>query len=437
MKKRKLGTLLLLACVIYTLISPPRSLAVADLRPTNGDVGRSVRDGSGRRERFRSSQIIVRLAPGAKISRLNGRFGTQTLEQLPGTDYYLLQLPEGEAVADRLSRMSDEGLTAVAPNYHYQSPEVLQTSQAFIDQTSQAFIDQTSQAFIDWAAPAKFAEQKAVGNLHILEAHKLTKGSGIKVAVIDTGIDAAHPLFAGRIEYPVYDFVDDDANPAEETGAGYGHGTFVAGLVALAAPKATLMPLRAFDSDGTGTSFSIAKAIRYAVNNGARVINMSFGMLEEDSLVKDAINYAAQKAYLVAAAGNDNENFIHFPASSASKTLSVTSTGPDDIKAPFANFHKAIDVSAPGIDVYSAYPDGRWAYWSGTSFSTALATGEAVLLLSLRPNASRLEIDLLITLSGLNINSLNPKYVWQLGRSRIDYNAAVLRLLDLRVLGLN
>jgi subtilisin family serine protease len=278
-----------------------------------------------------------------------------------------------------------------------------------------------------------YTGQPAVSTLHLNEAQSYTQGEGVKVAVIDTGVDLQHPLFAGRIAWPVYDFVDGDEDPTDVgPGVGYGHGTFVAGLIVLAAPRATIMPLRAFGTDGYGTSFNIAKAIRFAADNGARVINMSFGMSEEDSLVKDAIVYAGQKSYMVAAAGNDNGNFIHFPASLGARTLSVTSTAKDDVKAPFSNFASEMNVSAPGVSVYSAYPGKAWAYWSGTSFSTALVSGEAALLIALKPESSRTDLNTDITWSGTNIDTLNPDYAKQLGKVRVDYQAAILRQLNLK-----
>jgi subtilisin family serine protease len=394
------------------------------------------RDGGTRQDNSRPGQVIVKLAPGARIGQLKGSAGARIVEQIPGTDYYLLELPFGASVTDRVRILRNEPeVSEATPNYSYQAAEVLQTSQAFIDQTSQAFIDQTSQAFIDQTSqafidaqvPVKFVRQTFVSNLHLNDAHFLTLGNGVKIAVIDTGLDFNHRLFRGRIEYPVFDFVDNDINPSEEPGAGYGHGTFVAGLAVLSAPNATIMPIRAFGGDGIGTSFSIAKAIRFAADNGARVINMSFGLLEEDTLVNDAINYAMTKAYLVAAAGNDDQNFVHFPASATGRTFSVTSTGPGDLKASFANYNTAIDGAAPGVDLYSAYPDGRWATWSGTSFSTALVSGEAALLLSLRPDASRSDLEKALKQGGENINGVNPNYAGKLGR-RIDFRGGLDRL---------
>jgi thermitase len=224
--------------------------------------------------------------------------------------------------------------------------------------------------------------------------------------------------------------VDDDGNPSDEQdGAASGHGTFVAGLIALTAPDAKIMPLRAFSSDGRGTSFDIARAIRFATDEGVDVINMSFGMLEDDKLIKDALKYARPRVYLVASAGNDNLNTIQFPADMGNFTLSVTSTTTDDTKATYANYNSRMEAAAPGVSLYSAYPGERWAWWSGTSFSTALVTGEAALLLSLNPSLKSENLNRIIILSGIDIDSLNPQYKNKLGR-RIDYRAAIKMLLN-------
>jgi subtilisin family serine protease len=133
---------------------------------------------------------------------------------------------------------------------------------------------------------------------------------------------------------------------------------------------------------------------------------------------------------MVAAAGNDNLDILHFPSERESKTLAVVSTDAADIKAPFSNFNRDAQVAAPGVDIYSAYPENRWALWSGTSFSTALVTGEAALLLQLNPKLNRTAMNTVITNSGVSIDSLNPAYARKLGRVRIDYLYAVNRILS-------
>jgi subtilisin family serine protease len=367
-------------------------------------------------------EIIVRLNRGVKIDEINDRYETFLKEHLAGTDNYLLGLPHGAKRDELLELMSEDvDLIFAEPNRDLQLPEPSQTSHAFIDQTSHAFIDHQS--------PALFYGQQPLESLNLREAHNHSRGFGVKVAVIDTGLDLSHPLFGGRIALPAYDFVDNDGWPADEPGgAGSGHGTFIAGLIRLSAPDATIMPLRVFDEDGYSSSFKISKAIRFAVDNDAQVLNLSFGLSKSDKTIKDALAYARKHVVMVASAGNDNRDAIHFPAREKDKALSVTSTTANDLKAPFANFNKDLDAAAPGVSLYSAYPGGRWAWWSGTSFSTALVTGEVALLLSLNPKLKSKDLSRIIEKSGANIDSLNTKYKNKLGR-RIDCRAAVNMVL--------
>lgn len=371
---------------------------------------------------FQAGQIVVGLLPGQDINAFNARHNTQIIERIAGTDHYLLAIPPGTAVEDILAEVAlDLAVEFASKNFNFLSPEVRQVSHAFVDQVSHAFVDGQS--------PGNYFTQPSLGRLRLYQAHQITRGLGVTVAVIDTGLDFNHPLFAGRIAWPNYDFVDNDGMPHEVSGgAGYGHGTFVAGLIALTAPEARIMPIRAFDRDGRGTSFNVAKAIRFARDNGANVINLSFGLLEKDPLIQNAVTYAHERTFQVASAGNDNENFLHFPAERTSKTFAVTSTDANDIRAPFANFDRDVMGSAPGVSLYSAYPGNKWAYWSGTSFSTALVSGQAALLLSIDPGLGRSRTSFIITSSGVNIDGLNPGYNRMLGR-RIDFLGAINQVL--------
>lgn len=371
---------------------------------------------------FQAGQIVIGLLPGNDINAFNARHNTRILDRIAGTDQFLLAIPPGTAVEDILAEVApDPALEFAAKNFSFLSPEVRQVSHAFVDQVSHAFVDGQS--------PGNYFTQPSLGRLRLSQAHQITRGLGVIVAVIDTGLDFNHPLFAGRIAWPNYDFVDNDGTPREVSGgAGYGHGTFVAGLIVLTAPQARIMPIRAFDRDGRGTSFNVAKAIRFARDNGADVINLSFGLLEQDPLIQKAVTYAHERTFQVASAGNDNENFLHFPAERTSKTFAVTSTDANDIRAPFANFDRDVLGSAPGVSLYSAYPGNKWAYWSGTSFSTALVSGQAALLLSIDPSIGRSRMNDIITSSGVNIDSLNPGYSRMLGR-RIDYLGAINQVL--------
>jgi thermitase len=252
----------------------------------------------------------------------------------------------------------------------------------------------------------------------------------VLVAVIDTGVDFNHPFFLNRLSNQGYDFVDLDTVPQDEPGGGgYGHGTFVAGLIGVTAPGARILPIRAFGPDGTGSSFDIANAIFYAADRGAKVINLSFGFRSRDAFVEEAINYAYTKAFLVSAAGNDNIKGLHFP-SIKNKTLIVAATDDRDRKAEFSNYDKDVDVSAPGVQIYSTYPGRRYAWWSGTSFAAPLASGQAALLLQLNPRYSNNSLFNIIRSTGIDINAANPNFVNSLGK-RIDCKNAVLRHLGL------
>jgi subtilisin family serine protease len=363
----------------------------------NADGGSSK--STGKRGSFNEGELIIALKPGVDLDAFNARHGTTVKEVQPGTHQYLVSLPRGIKVQDKLNEITSDGEADFAlPNARFQSAEVRQVSQPYLDQVSQPYLDS--------ASPINFYGQPSVSRLHLAEAQLLSRGNGVRVAVIDTGLDFNHPLFAGRIAYPYLDFVDNDGSPDDVLGGvGSGHGTFVAGLISLTAPGATVMPLRAFGPDGSGTSFNIAKAIRFAADNGAQIINMSFGMLERDRLIDEALNYASNKVYMIAAAGNDNQNLLHYPADRNGKTLSVTSTDSRDRKATWANYHRDVEVSAPGVDLYSAYPGGRWATWSGTSFSTALVAGEAALVLAVNPGLNQSALTRVLTFGGTNVDA--------------------------------
>ena len=369
---------------------------------------------------FRPGELLVTLKPGANINQFNARNGTSTLEVLSGTNSYRLGIPSWETVEGKLGQIaSDPDLLSAQPNFEHRPPEIRQGSMAFIDQGSMAFIDGQS--------PANFYGQPPALRVRVNEAHALSRGAGVKVAVIDTGIDFYHPLLAGRIMGPYYDFAANDPYPADEvTGPGGGHGTFVAGLVALAAPDARVMPLRAFASDGRGTSFNIARAIRHAANNGAHVINMSFGLLDEDELIEDAMEYAeARNVFMVASAGNANLEQVNYPAVD-DIALAVTATNAwNDYKAPFANYGLDVDVAAPGAGIYSAFPGNRWAWWDGTSFSTALVSGEAALLLAPNLALDRNALRDKITGYGAPLDPINNNYAGKLGSVRVDFRAAL------------
>jgi subtilisin family serine protease len=200
----------------------------------------------------------------------------------------------------------------------------------------------------------------------------------------------------------------------------FGHGTMVSGLIHAIAPSALIMPLKVFDATGRGTSFRIAKAIVYAVNQGASVINMSFGLEAYSDLVDDAVDYATRsEVVLVASIGNRNSKVDKIYPAADHKVVGVAATDLQDQKAIFSNYGPAADVAAPGEGLISPYPAGLYAIWSGTSASAALVSGEAALLFS-RSNWKANEVAKRV---GDRVDPLHAKY--DLGKGRINLKDAL------------
>lgn len=237
----------------------------------------------------------------------------------------------------------------------------------------------------------EYFDQWAAVNARISQAHGIAMGQGVVVAVLDTGVDLDHPWLANRL-VPGYDFVDGDTNPGEETpnldtdgdmqiDEAVGHGTHVAGVVALVAPQAMIMPVRVFDSNGSGSYFAVIEGIIYAVDNGARVINLSGNGPDDSPYLQEAITYARNHGVIVVAAGGVNT--VGFPAQYP-PVISVGAIDPADYVASFARYapDEAIMIYAPGIAVYSAYYDNSSAWWSGNSMAVPFVAGGAALMMS-------------------------------------------------------
>jgi hypothetical protein len=185
------------------------------------------------------------------------------------------------------------------------------------------------------------------------------------------------------------DFVGGDANLQEVSGGNaYGHGTAVAGIILQVAPKAKILPIRALRPDGSGDVATIAAAIDWAVQKNARIINLSLGTNLDVSALKTAVDYAtSMNIYVVASAGNEgNGNSITYPAAYASAgtysryLVSVGSTTATSVMSSFSNRSPALEVAAPGEQIFSAYPGNQVAHATGTSFAAPIVSGLLALL---------------------------------------------------------
>jgi subtilisin family serine protease len=156
------------------------------------------------------------------------------------------------------------------------------------------------------------------------------------------------------------------------------------GLVHLVAPRAKILPLKAFTSDGTGYLSNIVAALYYAVQNQANVVNMSFDVSTPSAALSQAVSYANQNGVvLVAAAGNENTSAPVYPAALNGNVIGIASTTNWDARSSFSNYGNSdVWIAAPGEYIISTFPGGTYASASGTSFSSPLVAGTAALLLS-------------------------------------------------------
>lgn len=234
--------------------------------------------------------------------------------------------------------------------------------------------------------------QWGLNRLQAEDIHKYSTGAGVKVAVVDTGVNAKHPELKGQVLKGYNAITGKTGRPKDR----HGHGTFLAGMIAAKvngkgveglAPGAKILPVKVLDADGVGDSDDIARGIIWAVDNGADVINMSFAADSSNRVEAEAIDYARGAGVtLVAAGGNEGMRLKMFPADYPG-VLGVGATDSDNSKASFSNRGSHIDVAAPGQGILSTGLSG-YTWQSGTSMSTAYVSAVAALATSYSPGAT-------------------------------------------------
>lgn len=274
----------------------------------------------------------------------------------------------------------------------------------------------------------------APGLLELTWAWRFSMGDpGIIVAVVDSGVNASHPDLNGRV-LAGYDFVNGDNDPQDD----HGHGTHVSGIIAAVAnngigmagvcPLCSILPVKVLDANNTGTWSNVAAGIVYAVDNDARVINLSLGGNSNTQFMQDAISYAVENGVLVvAAAGNGRSDEYFYPAALES-VLSVSATRQDDTRWSLSNFGSWIDVAAPGYAIFSTYHAldnyyNGYTFMSGTSMAAPHVAGLAGLLLSQQPGRTPADLRRLILESATDLGEPGPDIYF--GAGRINANRAL------------
>ena len=427
-------------------------------------------------------EFVLRTSP-KEIQEIIRRHGLTLLRSLESQGIFLVRAP---AIAPPeqflIDVRSDREVLGIEPNIDAEVPEF--PPELELDLSTDFILDTLGKAtvvpFFGSPVLSSYVNQPAVVLIRNAEAHQLfATGAGI-VAVIDAGVDPHHPALKASL-VPGFDFTrnlpgipsefpdlnqstasildQSTASILDQSTASildqktivivnqstasilnqstasildtrqlpleFGHGTMVAGIIHLVAPTALIMPLKAFRADGTSNLFDILRAIYYAVDHGARVINMSFSMEQRSAEMRRAINYAVSRRVIcVSSAGNNGARLRVYPAAFGN-VLGVGSTNNLDTRSTFSNFgDDDVKLAAPGEGVITTYPGGHYAAAWGTSFSAAFVSGGAALLLqvNIRTNQETAEVV-------LEENAKELPDELGLGEGRIDLYRALLRAI--------
>jgi len=420
----------LVVLLFVSLFSPSSGLAAQPpLHGTASDLGLQLHVSPSQSlplqdpTAFEAGEVIVRLAPGDNIRSSGGSLVsnipalTELLScfdlrssspVLPGV--FKLRVSGHSTLDVEAAAKALEASGAVAyaePNYHVHATIAPDDAQYVAGQ--------------QWGITQIKAEQ----------AWDVTTGAtNIVIAVLDTGTATNHPDLADKIVQG-YDFVNNDNDPYDDVF----HGTQTAGVAAASSNNgegivgtswgARIMPVKVLGRQG-GSDETVARGIRWAVDNGARIINASLGSPTNGRVLREAVEYARDRGVLfVAAAGNTPDGKSQYPAAYES-VLSVGATGRSDTVTGFSSWGPFVDVSAPGVGILStSWNDGQltYEYNNGTSYSSPFVAGVAALVMSVNPSLTADQVKQIIEDSSDDLGT--PGFDEFYGRGRVNAQRAV------------
>ena len=251
-------------------------------------------------------------------------------------------------------------------------------------------------------------------------------GDSTVIAILDTGVDSTHPDLAANI-VPGWNMIDNNADTSDV----HGHGTWVAGTAAAAANNnfgsagvawaAGIMPVRIADANAYGYFSTIGAGIRWAADNGAKIVNNSFNGVAGSFTIRSAAEYLRSKGgVLVVSAGNSGSLLNHAPSDSI---LVASATNSSDVRPSWSSYGPYVDIAAPGVSIFTTARGGGYSNVSGTSFSSPIVAATAALMLSANSNLTPTDVDNIIMSTALDIGT--PGFDDFYGAGRVDAAAAV------------
>jgi subtilisin family serine protease len=396
---------------------PVSSVDLGGIGGSGGPPPRSQNAGGPRRNtpqaaanlRYLSDQIIAEIDSSqaddlARRHRLR-LIGSQDVP-LVGSAFSLFRITDRRSVENvRTALAAAAGVRSVHLNFRY----VLQDQKSALTEGDPA--------------------QYALAKLRLPEAHALSRGANVTVAVIDSGIDVAHPELANAIAES-FDALGGKEGP-------HVHGTGIAGAIVShgrlmgSAPKARILAIRAFGAAPTGaesTSFVILKSLDFAASHGAQIVNMSFAG-PKDPLLERGIAAAATKGMvLVAASGNAGPKSPPLYPAANPNVIAVSATDAHDRLFPASSRGGHIAVAAPGVDIFLPAPDGKYQMTSGTSFSAAYISGLAALMMARKPELVPAEVRAILMKTARDLGLPGRDDLF--GAGEADAFSAVTAVLD-------
>jgi len=415
-------------------------------------LGLSILSTSAQAQEYVPGEVIVKLKGSGKTMKAQAFIGKAVSEKsmqlkgsFSGLNMHHFKLGAAQTLEQTLKELRDDPDVEYAePNYILKKPVTIQGVSG--DGESMAMSDVHAQAGAGGTVGTMSAISQTNAPIQLLNAWNAMAGSATPpvVAIIDTGVDMNHDIFTGSGaiwtntgEIPG-NGIDDDGNGFVDDVHGWNfvsnnnspmdddnHGTHVAGIVLgttqditatpLRAAAIRIMPLKFLDAQGSGTTTDAVKAIYYAVNNGAKVLNNSWGGGGFSNSLQDAIAFAySRRVVFVAAAGNaaaNNDVSPTYPANySIPGVISVAATTDADGFASFSNYGtNTVHIGSPGSGIWSSLPNHLYGRASGTSMATPFVSGMAALMLRENPNLSAYQVKTLVFGASQSISSLQTK----------------------------
>jgi subtilisin family serine protease len=355
-------------------------------------------------QRFVQDEVLLNVSPGTSNSALDSIARRHRLTRLELRDFAMtrrrlarLRINDGRAVASVIrSLQADARILGAQANFLYSLEQA--------------------------AAGESRPPQYALDKLRLSEAHALARGESVRVAVVDTPIDAKHPDLAGAV-----------AASFDATGASdkpHSHGTGIAGVIAAhgkltgAAPAVSILAVHAFGSQSSkGSSMNVLKGLDWAGTSKAQIVNMSFAGAADSELQRMLVALRRNGIALIAAAGNAGPNARPLYPAAYPEVIAVTATDVDDKAFDRANRGTYIAVAAPGVAIIAAAPNDSYLMQSGTSFAAAQVSGVAALLIERNRNLDVASIRRILTTTARDLGA--PGHDDQFGAGLVDALVAV------------